>query len=100
MPREKAPTHVRLYTDHRADGMRLYYSREVADYVEIDEPYTIWTMAEWTKAFAFAGSQRAVEYMNRTAMKGVAGDHFTDAEGRHWEFFGYDIPLYDDNEKL
>ena len=57
----------------RARGM--YYNNVTGTFVE--RGWTVWKMEEWQAKFG----------MNYDAATGV------DAQGRHWEFFGYIIPL-------
>lgn len=67
---------VRLAHPRNQNGLhRWYYCERSASWVSSDQDYTRWTLAEWQKKF---GNQ--------------------DAEGRHWEFFGELIPLYDEDE--
>src|SRR5580765_3122269 len=53
----------------------MYYNNVTGTFVE--RGWTVWKMDEWQAKFG----------MNFDAAAGV------DAQGRHWEFFGYTIPL-------
>jgi hypothetical protein len=81
---------VRLYLDKPGEPRR-YYNADKAIWVGKDEPYRIWKMADWEGTFG-AGSK-----LGRPGQ--LSATEWLDGEGRHWEFFGYVIPLYDDNEK-
>lgn len=66
------------------NDIALYYNQTKADYVEGSD-YTVWTINEWKGRFG--GQHLTYAADQRSAV---------DPEGRHWEFFGYIIPLYDD----
>lgn len=61
-----------------------YYSSGLGDWVK--ENYTTWTIKEWEGKYG--GNVQQVD-----------AKHVIDREGRHWEFFGFLIPLYEDGEK-
>lgn len=90
--RELAPTRltyataafVRLKKRMQIDPPYLYYHRDTAGWLA--RGYTVWTMVEWHGAFRYQG-------------RPSLGDReWVDPEGRLWEFFAYEIPLYDKNE--
>jgi len=55
----------------------VYYSQTEGAWVR--QGWTVWTIKEWEVKFGYAD--------NFTSRGGV------DNEGRHWEFFGYRIPM-------
>jgi hypothetical protein len=63
-----------------------YWDKTTADWVR--ENYSTWTIAEWEGLYGRQGS-----------IKNIDAKHVIDSEGRHWEFFGFLIPLYDDDKK-
>jgi hypothetical protein len=83
---KKKAAFVRLYRD-RAGEPRRYYNTDQAAWVGKDEPYRIWKLADWEGSFGYARAAKITE------------KEWVDPEGRRWEFFGYVIPLYDDNDK-
>jgi len=62
-------------------GDGRYYCSHTAEWVWSN--YTIWTSKDWNESFGPAG----------LLTNGV------DDQGRHWETFGYRIPLYDEDDE-
>jgi len=92
IPQTKKPNLPIPLTQRQAGYVRLkhptelglYYSSKEAMWVH--EQCTVWTMEEWRGRFG-----RGIIMTNGNDWSKT----LVDSEGRHWEFFGYTIPLYD-----
>lgn len=73
-------------TNRKLGALSLFYSTEKAEWV-IDG-YTVWNIDTWNGSF---GRQKLVYSPD--------GKSCVDSENRHWEFFGYTIPLYNDEDE-
>ena len=77
------------------DREGVFYSREKGDWVT--EGWTAWPIAEWRGVY---GNNRDWTSENGPAAPDTLQpkSQWVDANGRIWEFFGYEIKLYDDEQ--
>lgn len=66
-------------------GAKFYYHKDKGEF-RSGTGYSVWSIEDWHARFGHGAN---------TIFFGKAA---VDSNGRHWEFFGYTIPLYDEGD--